>query len=75
MDYITYAALLDYSLGTTTMSNLFSSFFIDISVTNADTNTGQHICYLPNLTNSQYVYIQISESMQTFILTIQDLPH
>ena len=43
MDYITYAVLSDYSAGTTTMSNLFSSFIIDISVTSGD--TGQDSIY------------------------------
>ena len=57
MDYITYVALSDYSSGTTTMSNLFSSFIVDISDTSGDTGTGQHICYLPTMTNGQCIYI------------------
>ena len=56
IDYITYVALSDYSSGTNSMSNLFSSFIIDISVTSGDSGTGQNICYLPNLTNGQYIY-------------------
>ena len=72
MDFITYVALSDYSGSTTTMSNLFSSFIVDVTVTSGDTGTGQHICYLPTLTNGQFIYIQISGAMQTYNLTIQD---
>ena len=74
MDYINYVGILDYSgsPATHTMNSLFSSFIIDITVTSGDSGTGQHILYLPTLSNSQFVHIQISGAMQTYNLQIQD---
>ena len=69
MDLLTYVDSGDYvgsGPAICTLSSLFSSFIIDVSVM---TSGSSNIVKLPTLTNGQYIYVQLGGSLTAYSLS------